>query len=45
MVPIVHDLIKHFESVNLDWIPREQNKIADKIASDAAKADIGRTLQ
>lgn len=26
MVPIVHDLIKHFHSVNMMWIPKEQNK-------------------
>ena len=25
VVPIVHDLIKHFRSVQIDWIPRNMN--------------------
>ena len=34
-LPIVHDLIKHFTSMNLDWIPREENTAADAIAKRA----------
>ena len=25
VMPIVHDLIKHFKSVQLDWVPRNMN--------------------
>ncbi len=25
MVPIVHDLIKHYKSVQIDWVPRALN--------------------
>ena len=45
VMPIVHDLIKHFKSVQLDWITRDQNSQADKVARDAAKSDIGRTFK
>lgn len=39
LMPIVHDLCKHFQTVNLDWIDREQNMIADSLAK-AASIDI-----
>ena len=40
---MVHDLLKHFKSVGLDWIPREENVLADKVAKDAAKYKVGRS--
>lgn len=45
MVPICHDLIKHFKSVQIDWIPREMNAFADKVARDAAKYNVGRSTE
>ena len=45
IVPIVHDLIKHFESVQINWIPRDMNSFADKVARDAAKFNVGRSDQ
>ncbi len=44
-MPIVHDLIKHFKSVQLDWIPRHMNELADKVAKDSVKFNVGRTLE
>lgn len=43
VVPIVHDLIKHFKSVQLDWIPREMNQVADSVARDTVKYNVGRS--
>jgi hypothetical protein len=37
MMPIVHDLIKHFKVVQLDYISREENKTADKYAKSASE--------
>lgn len=37
LIPIVHDLALHFEALNLDWIIRDQNKIADKLARMGAE--------
>ena len=36
-LPIVHDLTKHFTTMNLDWIPREENTAADAIAKRATE--------
>jgi len=36
LMPIVHDLALHFEAMNLDWIEREENGIADMLAKTAA---------
>ena len=41
IIPIVHDLIKHFTSLKLDWIPREENAVADAISKEAATQIIG----
>ena len=35
-LPMVHDLTKHFTSMSLDWIPREENTAADAISKKAA---------
>jgi ribonuclease HI len=35
-VPIVHDLAMHFEVMNIDWIEREQNGLADLVAKSSA---------
>jgi ribonuclease HI len=45
MMPIVHDLAMHFERMNLDWIDREQNNFADKLARSAAIESVGATQQ
>lgn len=37
LMPIVHDLALHFQVLNLDWIVREENKIADKLARIGAE--------
>ena len=44
-MPIVHDLALHFTRMNLDWIDREQNLIADKLARSAAIENVGATQQ
>jgi len=31
----LQDLVKNFEQVKIEYIPRENNKLADKLASDA----------
>ena len=36
MVPIVHDLMEHFKSVELEWLGREENNIADAVAKAAS---------
>ena len=41
MIPIVHDLTKHFTSMQLEWIPREENSIADSVSKEAATQIIG----
>lgn len=35
-VPIVHDLAMHFEVMNIDWIERESNGVADLVAKSAS---------
>jgi hypothetical protein len=42
MMPIIHDLALHFQSMNLDWIDRESNKIADILAKAAAFDSVGK---
>jgi ribonuclease HI len=41
MMPIIHDLIKHFRSVELEYVPRDLNKKADELAKNAAKSFVG----
>jgi hypothetical protein len=36
VMPIVHDLIKHFNSIELNWVAREQNGVADAFARNSA---------
>lgn len=36
----MHDLALHFETINLDWIPREQNGVADRLARQGAMHDV-----
>lgn len=36
VVPIVHDLIKHFVSVDMNWVARDHNSIADGYSKKAA---------
>lgn len=36
-VPIVHDLAMHFEVMNIDWIERESNGVADLVAKSASQ--------
>jgi ribonuclease HI len=43
MMPIIHDLIKHFKTIELDYIPREQNGKADELAKNAASNAVGFT--
>lgn len=40
-MPIVHDLIKHFVSVNINWIGREHNVEADKVSKESASRVVG----
>ena len=42
-MPVIHDLALHFERINLDWISRENNKLADRVAKAAAEQVIGVT--
>ena len=44
MVPIVHDLIKHFQVVQMMCIPRSQNAEADLVAKHACKFVVGKTF-
>ena len=41
MMPIVHDLIKHFKQVQIEYISRDENKVADSLAKDAASKNVG----
>jgi len=41
MMPIVHDLIKHFKLMNLDWIEREFNTVADRLAKNGSMNQVG----
>jgi ribonuclease HI len=41
MMPIVHDLIKHFKQVQIEYINRNENKVADALAKDAASRNVG----
>lgn len=41
LIPIVHDLALHFQTINLDWVPREQNAIADLLARKGAIENVG----
>ena len=34
-LPIVHDLTKHFTTMYLDWVPREENEQADDVSRRA----------
>jgi len=36
LVSIMRDLTRHFNSYKFEWIPRELNAFADKVAKDAA---------
>ena len=36
MMPILHDLILHLESLELNWVRREMNSVADMFARNAA---------
>ena len=45
MIPIVHDLVKHFSELELNWIPRDQNKKADSISKEAASENVGFSRQ
>jgi len=36
MMPIIHDLILHMESLELNWVRRELNSVADMFARNAA---------
>jgi len=38
--PIVHDLALHFHTMNLEWIVRDENKIADRLARLAAENSV-----
>ena len=40
MMPIIHDLCKHFTSISLDWIERERNVVADQLAKTASTDSI-----
>ena len=40
-MPIVHDLALSFKRINLDWIPREENTVADAISKIAANYVVG----
>lgn len=43
-MPIVHDLAAtHFRRINLDWIPREENQVADQVSKIAAAFAVGAT--
>jgi hypothetical protein len=41
VVPIVHDLIKHFKSVDINWVVREHNTSADLVSKRAAEQIVG----
>jgi hypothetical protein len=36
-MPIIHDLALHFEQINLDWVSRDNNYLADKAAKMGAE--------
>ena len=38
IMPIIHDLALHFDSLKLDWIEREWNGTADMLAKTAASS-------
>jgi len=40
IMPIVHDLIKHFRSVELEWVGRDNNTEADKYSKMGASQTI-----
>lgn len=40
LMPIVHDLALHFHTLYLDWIVRDENKIADRLARLAAENSV-----
>ena len=44
MMPIIHDLALHFETMNFDWIERKQNLVADMLAKKAATMSVGAKL-
>jgi len=44
MMPIIHDLALHFETMNFDWIERKQNLVADMLAKKAAAMSVGAKL-
>jgi ribonuclease HI len=41
IVPIVHDLIKHFTEVDISWVRRDYNTMADLYSKKAATEDVG----
>lgn len=41
VVPIVHDLIKHFLSVDINWVARDQNTQADLVSKAGANQAVG----
>ena len=45
LVSIMLDLKKHFRSFKIDWIRRELNAFADKVAKDAANNIVGRSAE
>ena len=45
MVTIIHDLTTYFTSYQINWIPRELNEFADKVAKDAANNTVGRSAE
>lgn len=46
MIPIVHDLIKHFHAVEMDYIPGGKNNSEPrKLAKEACMYAMGATLE
>ena len=45
MVPIVHDLIKHFDAVELDYINQSENRRAKNASKDASMYAMGSTIE
>lgn len=44
MMPIIHDLAMHFQSIEFDWITREENGSADALARNAAVDDVAERI-